>query len=177
MAMEATLKIEHNYVTFYERIKSLILNLIGLISLFGIFSMFSSKMENIGAFIIFFSLVFGFITAIKIYRNWFYIFSFYCDSKNVRVCYLKGSKEHSFETTIDKIDISFRNTSSRAGFDCEIIFRLKKLNFVITKDFDWNFEEMKQLFEYVKLYKEEKITDKENSIIQSIENYLEKYPF
>ncbi len=177
MAIEATIKIEHNYTAFYERVKTLILLFIGLISLFGIFSMFSSIKENIGTFIIALSLIFGFITAIKIYRNRLYIFSFYCDSKNVKVCYLNGSQEYSLETTIENIDINLRNTSSKAGFDCEIIFSVKNLNFIITKDFDWNFEEMKLLFEYVKLYKEEEITEKENSIIQSIENYLEKYPF
>jgi hypothetical protein len=177
MIIEATIKIEHNYTTFYERVKSLILLLIGSISLCGIFSMFSSEKENIGTFIIAISLAFGFIIAIKIYRNRLYIFSFYCDLQNVKVCYLNGSQECLIETTLENIDINFRNTSSRAGFNCEIIFSVERLDFVITKDFDWNFEEMKQLFEYVKLYKEEKITEKEKSVIQSIENYLEKYPF
>lgn len=177
MIIKETIKIEHNYATFYERAKSLILLLIGAISLCGIFSMFSSKKENIGTFIIATSLAFGFIIAIKIYRNRLYIYSFYCDSQNVKVCYLNGSQECSIETTLENIDINFRNTSSRAGFNCEIIFSVEKLDFVITKDFDWNFEEMKQLFEYVKLYKQEKITEKEKSVLQSIENYLEKHPF
>lgn len=177
MIIEETIKIEHNYTTFYERVKSLIFLLLGAISLCGIFSMFASKKENIGTFIIAMSLAFGFITAIKIYRNRLYIFSFYSDSKSVKVCYLKGSQECSIETTLENIDINFRNTSTRAGFNCEIIFSLEKLDFVITKDFDWNFEEMKQLFEYVKLYKEEKITEKEKSVIKSIENYLDKNPF
>jgi hypothetical protein len=177
MIIEETIKIEHNYTTFYERVKSLILLLLGATALCGIFSMFSSKKENIGTFIIAMSLAFGFITAIKIYRNRLYIFSFYSDSQSVKVCYLKGSQECSIETTLENIDINFRNTSTRAGFNCEIIFSLEKLDFVITKDFDWNFEEMKQLFEYVKLYKEEKVTEKEKSVIKSIENYLDKNPF
>jgi hypothetical protein len=177
MIIETTIKIEHNYTTFYERVKSLILLLIGSISLCGIFSMFSSENENIGTFIIAISLAFGFIIAIKIHRNRLYIFSFYCDSQNVKVGYLNGSKECLIETTLENIDINFRNTSSRAGFNCEILFGVEKLDFVITKDFDWNFEEMKQLFEYAKLYKEEKITEKEKSVIQSIENYLKKHPF
>lgn len=177
MILETTIKIEHNYTTFYNRVKSLILLLIGIISLCGIFSMFSSKKENIGTFIIAISLTFGFIIAVKIYRNRLYIISFYCDSQNVKVCYLNGSQECSIETTIENVDINFRNTTSRAGFNCEIRFSVENLNFVITEDFDWNFEEMKQLFEYVKLHKIEKITEKEKSIIQSIENYLEKHPF
>jgi hypothetical protein len=37
--------------------------------------------------------------------------------------------------------------------------------------------EMRKLFEYVKTYKEEKITEKEKMIIESIENYLRKRPF
>jgi hypothetical protein len=177
MIIDSTIKIEHNYTTFYERVKSLILLLIATISICGIISLFSSGKENIGTFIIAISFAFGFITAIKIYRNRLYIFSFYSDSQNVKVCYLKGSQECSIETTLENIDINFRNTSTRAGFNCEIIFSLEKLDFVITKDFDWNFEEMKQLFEYVKLYKEEKITEKEKSVIKSIENYLDKNSF
>jgi len=174
--IEPTIKIEHNYTSFYERVKYLILLLIGAISLCGIFSMFSSK-DNVGTFIIAISLTLGFLTTIKIYRNKLYIFSFYCDSKNAKVYYLNGSTECSIETTLENIEINFRNTTSRAGFDCEVIFNVEKLEFVITKDFDWNFGEMKQLFEYLKFYKEEKITENEKSIIQSIENYLIKRPF
>jgi hypothetical protein len=177
MIIEPTIKIAHNYTSFYERVKSLLLLFLGSISLCGIFSMFSSEKENIGTFIIAISLAFGFIIAIKIYQNRIYIFSFYCDSQNVKICYLNGSQECSIETTLENTDINFRNTSSRAGFNCEIIFTVEKLDFVITKDFDWNFEEMKQLYKYVKLYKEEKITEKEKSVIHSIENYLEKHPF
>lgn len=176
MAIETTIKIEHNYTPFYERVKSLIFLLIGAISLCGIFSMFSST-DNIGTFVIVVSLALGFLTAIKIYRNRLYMFSFYCDSHNVKVCYLNGSKECVIETTVENIDINVRNTSSRAGFNCELLLSVEELEFVITKDFDWNFAEMKQLFEDVKFHKNEKLNEKEKFIIERIENYLNKRPF
>lgn len=174
--IEPRIEIEHNYTSFHERVKSLILLLIGTISLVGIFSMFCLK-DNISTFIIVVSLALGFLSAIKIYQNKLYIFSFYCDSKNAKVYYLDGSKECSIETTLENIEINFRNTTTRSGFDCEIIFTVEKLEFLINKDFDWNFGEMRKLFEYVKIYKEEKITEKEKMIIESIENYLRKRPF
>ena len=174
--IEPIIAIEHNYTSFYDRVKSLILLLIGTISLVGIFSMFSIK-DNIGTLIIAVSLALGFLISIKIYRNKLYIFSFYCYSKNTKVYYFNGSKECSIETTLENIEINFRNTTTRSGFDCEVIFSVEKLEFVINKDFDWNFGEMRKLFEYVKTYKEEKITEKEKMIIESIENYLRKRPF
>jgi hypothetical protein len=39
---------------------------------------------------------------------------------------------------------------------------LRKIKFVINKDFDWILIHRRKLFEYVKTYKEEKITEKEN---------------
>ena len=105
------------------------------------------------------------------------MFSFYCDSHNVKVCYLNGSKECVIETTVENIDINVRNTSSRAGFNCELLLSVEELEFVITKDFDWNFAEMKQLFEDVKFHKNEKLNEKEKFIIERIENYLNKRPF
>ena len=176
ITMEPTIKIEHNYTSFYERIKSLMFLFIGAISFCGVVSMFSSK-NNIGTFLIAISLALGFLIAIKIYRNKFYIFSFYSDSQNVKVCYLNGSKECVIETTLENIDINFRNTTSRAGFDCEVLLSVEDLEFVITKDFDWNFEEMKQLFEDVKFHKNEKLNEKEKFIIERIESYLKKRPF
>ncbi len=176
ITIEPTVKIEHNYTSFYERVKSLILLFIGAISFCGIFSMLSSK-DNIGTFIIVVSLVIGFSIAIKIYRNRLYIFSFYCDSQNVKVCYLNGSKECVIKTTLENIDINLRNTSSRSGFNCEVLLSVEELEFVITNDFDWNFAEMKQLFQDVKIRKNEKLNEKEKFIIERIENYLKKSPF
>jgi hypothetical protein len=176
MTIEPTIKIEHEYTPFYERVKSLIFLLIGSISFCSLFFIFSSK-DNIGTFIVAISLALGFLTAIKIYRNRLYIFSFYCDSQNVKVCYLRASKECVIETTIENVHINFRNTSSRAGFDCKVLLSVQELEFVITNDFDWNFAEMKQLFEDVKFFKNEKLNEKEKFIIERIENYLKKRPF
>lgn len=164
------MRIEHNYTSFYERIKYLILLWIGATFLCFIFSMFFSK-DNTGTFIIIMSLILGLLALIKIYRNYFYIFSFYCDSKNVKVGYLKGSQKCLIETQLENIDVKFRNTSTRSGFNCELIFNVENIEFIITKDFDWNFGEMKLLFEYVKSHKGQKITDKEKIIIEQIKDY------
>lgn len=175
--LEKTIKIEHQYTTYFERVKYWILLYLGAVSTIGICLMFDKDKAHVGTFLIIMSLLLGVVIAYNIYQNRLYIYSFYSDSENVKIGYPKGSQECSIETTLDYVSAALKNTSSRGNFDCQIILSVEKVNFVITIDFDWTFNEMKQLFEYVTRHKLLKKSEKEKSILQQIDNYLEKYPF
>ena len=174
--MENKIKIEHEYTSFFKRVKYHLFILLGTVSLFGLFSINHSNKDFL-LFISAVSLVLGFITVMKIYRNKFYLVDFASDSKKINVIYFNITHKCLMETSLENVAINFRNTSSRAGFNCEVILDIHKIRFTITKDFDWNFNEMKNLFEYIKFHKGENLTENEKNIISSINNYLDHTPF
>jgi hypothetical protein len=171
--MESILKIEHRYTPFYKRVRYFILIWIGIIATFGVFSLFP-KRGDLFETIVIIGVPFGLFFFIKIFRNRFYLFKFYCDSQNVKIAYLNVSKESFRETTIENVDILLMYTASRNGFDFEILFVVDELEFRISRDFDWNFKEMKMLFEFIKFHKKEEFTKEEKFAVRNIENYLKK---
>jgi len=61
-----------------------------------------------------------------------YISDFYSDSNEVIIRFLKGKIETELKTTLDKLDIKLKNTTTSLGFNCEI--RLKvKINILLSK--------------------------------------------
>lgn len=169
MTIETTLELEHNYTSFYERLKFYLLIFIGVISILGICFLFFEEESSImfsGAICLGFALT----LAVKIYRKRHYIYAFHCDSQNVKVSYLDISQERSLKARLDNVRVYFRETSSRAGFNCEMILIVNDSKFVISNDFDWSFREMKQLFEYIKFHKNEQFTDREKAIIEKMKN-------
>lgn len=176
MSIETTINIEHDYTSYFDRVKYHVLILIGFISFAGIIAIIDSP-KTLGTFITVLSLCGALYTAIKIYRNKLYIMAFYSDSNDVKIEYLNVAEECSLKTSIDKLNMKLRNTSSRAGFNCELLMKVDNLNFTITKDHDWNFRDIKHLFHYYKDQKKEVISEKEKLILDRIDQYLTNKPF
>jgi hypothetical protein len=176
MNVETIINITHTYTSYFDRIKYYVMVLIGIVSIFILLSINESK-ENLLIFVISTSLIFGFLIALKISKNKLYLVDFYSDSKNVKILYLNGSKEYSTEAAIENIKVNLKNTSSRAGFNYEVVLNVGRLKFRINNDFDWDFIEMKQLFEYVKFHNRDTVSEREKSIVSNLESYLKKRPF
>ena len=177
METENIIKIEHPAISFFERVKYYISIYIGIISLFGIFYAFEEGRKGFLSFILFMSLIFGSFITYKIYRAKLYLTDFYSDSYKVEMCYLNCSEEQTILSTIEKLEIKLKNTTSRAGFNCELEIIIDNKKFIINDDFDWGFSEMKTLFEYIKSHKKEILTEKEKFIISRIEEKLKRNPF
>ena len=175
--MENSIEIIHNEVTpYFKRIKYHIYIFLFAISFGGII-LFLQKASDFGLFLLITSLFLGIITIYRILQSRFYLIDFISDNKNVKIIYHKGFSIIEQELNFENVSVKLKNTTSRAGFNCELIIKISNLRFIVNKDFDWNFNEMKLLFEFVKFHNNETLTEKEKSMISSITNYLEKYPF
>lgn len=177
MKTENIIKIEYPAISFFERVKYYISIYILAISLFGLFYATDEGRKGFLDFIFIISLIFGLFISYKIYKAKLYLTYFYSDSYKVEICYLNYSEEKTILSTIDKIEIKLKNTSSKAGFNCELEITIDNKNFIINDDFDWGFSEMKTLFEYIKYHKQEILTEKEVFIISRIEEKLKRNPF
>ncbi len=113
----------------------------------------------------------------EILKTKLYLADFFSDSNLVKIIYFKGSNEYNVETNIDNIEVQIRNTSVKSNFNFEIIILVNDLKFTLNKDFDWNFTEMKLLFEYIRFHKNILFTEKEKDLLSRIDNYIEKVPF
>ena len=177
MKTENIIKIEYPAISFFERVKYYISIYILAISLFGLFYTTDEGRKGFLDYIFIISLIFGLFISYKIYKAKLYLTDFYSDSYKVQICYLNYSEEKTILSTIDKIEIKLKNTSSKAGFNCELEITIDNKNFIINDDFDWGFSEMKTLFEYIKYHKQEILTEKEVFIISRIEEKLKRNPF
>lgn len=177
MEIENKIIIEQPAITFINRVKRYISIYTLGISLFGLFYVLDNGNKGFLFFIVIVSLIFGLIIIYKIYKAKFYLTKFYSDSYKVEIGFLNYSAEQTIITTIEKIEIKLKNTSSRAGFNCEIEIIVDNKSFVINDDFDWGFSEMKLLFEYIKSHKKEFLTDNEKFIVSRIVEKLKRNPF
>jgi hypothetical protein len=178
MKTEDKISIQHSNITFFKRVRYYLQTFFGIISLMILFLVFKEGPTAVFfSFILIMCLFFGLLIGLKIYKTKLYLTSFYSDSYRVEICYLNCSEEQTILSTIEKIEIKLKNTSSRAGFDCEIEIIIDNKKFIINDDFDWGFSEMKTLFEYIKSHKQEILTEKEKFIISRIEEKLKRNPF
>ena len=80
-------------------------------------------------------------------------------------------------SSIEKTEVTLKNTSTRAGFDCELKLRIENKSYVITNTFDWSLSEMKLLFEYIKYikyFKCELLTEKEKFYLSRMTEKIKK---
>ena len=120
------------------------------------------------------SSLFGLILLYKVYQTRYFLLDFESDSNYVKILYLHFNKEKHLETTIDKIEAYLKNTSSRAGFDCELKISIENLEFTIDKNFEWDFEEIKRMFEFIQLHKNIKLSEKDLFNLSRIDHYIQK---
>ncbi|MBF4463783.1 hypothetical protein [Flavobacterium sp. LC2016-12] len=174
--MENDIKIEHFPTTFNKRVKYFA-SLFFLLFLFVIIlTLFKS--DSVSEFnftlVLLISLFFGLPLLYKTYQNRYFLVDFESDSQNVKILYLHFNEEKYLETTIDKIEVHLKNTSSRAGFDCELKVSAENLDFTIDKYFEWDFVEIRKLFEFIQFHKNIKPSEQDQFILSRIENYIQK---
>ena len=175
MKTEDKISIQHSNIPFLKRVKYYVQIYIGIISLLVLFFAFKEDTKAVFfIFILIMCLMFGLFVGYKIYKTKLYLTNFHSDSQNIEVKYLHYSDEKIISSTIDKTEIKLKNTTTRAGFDCEIVIAIEGIKFNINDDFDWNFAEMKTLFEYIKCQRKETLTEKEKHTISRIEEKLKR---
>jgi hypothetical protein len=164
--MENSIEIIHKVVTpYFQRIRYYILLFFFMVTLIGLFRLIGNNSLNNFTFLIAFSIPIAILIYNRILKARLYIANFISNSKTVEIIYFNGSKEEKIETSIMNIEVEIKNTSARTNFNYDLIVYHKDLKFIIDKDFDWNFNEMKLLFEFVKFHKNETLTEKEKSMM------------
>lgn len=174
--MENYINIEHFPTTFNKRVKYFASIFFLLFLFLLIFTLFKSdSISKIDfTFILIMSSLFGLILLYKTYQTRYFLLDFESDSNYVKILYLHFNKEKHLETTIDKIEAYLKNTSSRAGFDCELQISIENLDFTIDKNFEWDFVEIRKLFEFIQFHKNIKLSEQDQFILSRIENYIQK---
>jgi hypothetical protein len=175
--MKTNIEIEKSNISFMNRMKYYILLYIGLISVFGLIDIVSSDKKSDFTFMAITSIVFGLLIGYKLYQQRNFLILIKSDSKTIEAHYLNFSSKQIIITKIEEIEIKLKNTSSRAGFNCELFIEIENKNFTINNDFEWGFDEIQELFQFIKFYKNESLTEKEKHTISRIENKLKQNPF
>ena len=174
MEIENNINITHLNISFFKRVKYYFKIFIGITSVFGMLYLIGDKAIDFTTYLIIIFISFGSLTYYSVYRTKLYLTCFTSDSKKIEISYLHYSEEKIIISKIEEIETRLKNTSSRSGFNCELEIFIDKKKFIINRDFDWSFYEIKKIFEYIKLQKKEKLTEKEKFIISRIEHKLKK---
>ncbi len=172
--MQKDLKIKHNAKSLYSRIGHFILLLICILVIFLILILFKQQLQNLTSFMGILTLIFGGLIGYKIWQNKLYVVDVESDSNIIKIRYYDKNIEHNISSDIKKTEVRLKNTSSRAGFDCELKLRIDNKNYVITDTFDWSLSEMKLVFEYIKYFKNELLTEKEKFNLSRMTEKIKK---
>jgi len=172
--MEKMLNIKHSSTKFLNRSKFWIGVLVLILLLFFILSIFENGIKNINISMSIFALVFGSLILFKVWLNKIYLADIECDSNIINIRYFNGKVEHNLSSFLDNTNIELKNTSTRMGFDCKLRLRIDSKKFIIDDTFDWSLSEMKLLFEYIKHYKNESLTETDKFNISRIEEKVKK---
>ncbi len=173
--MEKKLKIRHKGKSFTGRIRYFLISFAGILLIFFLLLLFNEHLQNLTNFIGFFMLPLGGLIGYKIWQTKLYIVDVESDSNIIIFRYYDKKVERNIKSNIKTLEVTLVNTSTRAGFNCELKLRANNKNFVITDTFDWSLSEMKLLFEYIKYFKNEPLTEKEKFKISRIDDKIKKY--
>lgn len=169
-----SINIKKTNIPYFKRVQYYIKIGIGMYTLFGLLYAIGNKSIAIIPFILVVSLFFTLVTAISSYKTKLHLTSFSANNKKAEMHYLHFSEKKTAIVKIEELTTILKNTSSRSGFNCELIILVSDKKFIINKDFDWDFYEIKKIFEFVKYQKKEKLSEKEIFILSKIEHKLKK---
>ncbi|SEM32574.1 hypothetical protein SAMN04488008_1176 [Maribacter orientalis] len=172
--MQKDLKIIHEAKSFSYRIGHFILLLVCILLIFSLIFLFKQQLQNLTSFLGILTLVFGGLIGYKMWQNKLYVVDVESDSNIINIRYNDKNIAHNISSNIKMTEVTLKNTSSRAGFDCELKMRIDNKNYVITDTFDWSLSEMKLLFEYIKHYKNESLSDKEKFNLSRMTEKIKK---
>ena len=120
------------------------------------------------------TLVFGGLIGYKMWQSNLYVVDVESDSNIINIRYYNKNVEQKICSNIKSTEIVLKNTSSRTGFDCELNLRIENKNYVITDTFDWSLSEMKLLFEYIKYFKNETLSEREKFNLSRLDEKIKK---
>lgn len=168
--MEKEITFKHSVTSFPKRIRYLGIIFIYLLSLFLFPYLLETHIESLAIPIIITTLIFIVFYIFLIWKNKLYLSDFYSDSNSVYLRYYDGNKELEINQPLNQIQVHLKNTTTRFGFDCELILKIENKKFYIDDTFNWSLAEMKTLFEYIKHFKNETLSEKDKFNIQKIED-------
>lgn len=178
--MEKIIAISHENIEGYTKRKSAFFQILLSQICFYSIALFSDKI-NTKIYVVLYFLFSLCVALVYSYHNYnkllFYLVDFYSDSEKITVVYFKKNNQLELNTTLNKVKVSLHERTTRSGFKCEMKISIENINFVIEKNTDWEYQEMKKLFLYIKFHKQEKLTENEKSLLSGIEEHLKKYPF
>ena len=175
--MKTTIEIEKSNISFVNRMKYYILLYLGIISIMGLICIITSDKKTDLTFIIIMSIIFALVIGYKLYQQRNFLVYIKSDSNFIEAHYLNYSTKEIIISKILETEIKLKNTSSKSGFNCELIITLENKKFIINNDFEWGFNEIQELFQFIKFYKKENLTEKEAHTISRIQNKLKQNPF
>jgi hypothetical protein len=172
--MEKELNIKHSETSFSRRRNYWAVTLVGILSVFFLLFWFKQGIDNVLIPMTIITIVFGGSIALRIWQNKFYLVDFFSDSDNVNIRYFNGNKGLEKNAALRDTKIVLKNTTSRSGFDCELRLKIDNTTFIVEDTFDWSLSEMKWLFEYIKHFKNEPLTDKDKFNVSRMEEKIKK---
>tara|TARA_R110000868_G_scaffold139051_1_gene353762 strand:+ start:2376 stop:2912 length:537 start_codon:yes stop_codon:yes gene_type:complete len=172
--MQKELKITHKAKSFSDRIGFFLLLLVSILIIFFLLFIFKQQLNNLASIMGVLTLCFGGLIAHEIWKNILYVVDFDSDSNIIYLRYYNRNIEQSISSNIKTTEVYLKNTSTRAGFGCELKLRIDKKIFVITDTFDWTLSEMKLLFEYIKYFKNESLSEREKLILSRMDEKIKK---
>jgi len=173
--MKETISIEHSSISFTERVKYYVLQFIGAISFAGIIPVY--KTNNFLLFLSILGALLAVISARRIYQTRNYLVDFYSDGKEVKIMYLNLSAEKVITVPVYLVFAELINTTSRAGFNCKLWLCIDDIEFTIEKKFDWQYDEIKEIFLFIKNSKKENLSEYEKIMISNLNQKIIDVPF
>lgn len=173
--MEKKLIIVHNHTSYKERRDYYLYIFIFIVAGFFLLMWFKNNRQNTFLPLVAFIIILGTYIFYRIFRNRYYLADFEGDSKNVRIRYLRGKSEFIENVVYKNIKVELKNTSSRTGFNCELLLRINDKKFIVEDTFDWTLPEMKNLFEFIKKTKNEHLSEKDKFIISRMETKIKNH--
>jgi hypothetical protein len=176
----STFKIERPFEPYAERRASaygIAAKIIGIVGIVGIVTdafVLKSNLETrlVLLFFFFFTASFIFYTA----HRKAYLFQQKIEVEESFITITHYIKDQLFTVSdpISSVQIQLKNTTTKSGFDCEVILRMKGQKFRIENNGHWTHQDLRDLFLHVKASKNEKPSHSETSTLSKIRDYTKR---
>lgn len=157
--MQEVINIKHEGKPYSDRIKYWLSIFIGILFVFYLLFFFKDELDNLIFKVAIIAIILSIYIAFRFRKEKNYLVDFVSDSKNIDLGFFKGNMKVNKKANFNSIEVTLKNTTTRLGFNCELILKIDGKKFIIDRTFDWTFEEMKNLFEYIKHFKNEPLTE------------------
>lgn len=162
------LSIKHSSIPFFKRVKFQLLFYITITSIGSLPFIIFENPDGLILFISIFGGIFAIVTTQKIVMAKYYLIDFCANSKEVKIKYLTFFKEHYITTSIDNVEVEIINTTRQSGFQCKLWLKVENQEFIVGNEFDWIYDEIKNIFLFLKESKQQELNENEKLIISNL---------